>query len=72
MFYSFSFVLLLVSAVFFYRAGEFEGSSGVLWAALSVVISVLAWRVLKSGLLVMLLCQVGLFIGIGVVRAVRK
>src|SRR5437667_4002790 len=44
-FYSFTFILLVACAIFFYRAGEFDGSSGMLWAALSVAISVVAWRV---------------------------
>ncbi len=56
--YSFTFILLVVCAVFFYRAGEFEGSSGVLWAALSASISVVVWRWLHGGFLIILLGQV--------------
>ncbi len=71
-FYSFTFVLLLACAVFFYRAGEFEGSSGVLWAALSVVISVAIWRWLHGGFVAVLLGQLGLFAGITLYRSRKK
>jgi hypothetical protein len=71
-FYSFTFVLMIVFAIFFYRAGEFEGSSGLLWAILSVVISVVAWRVFRWGILGILMAQIGLFIGITVFRMLRK
>jgi hypothetical protein len=71
-FYSFNFLLTVVFAIFFYRAGEFEGSPGILWAALSVVISLLIWQWLKWGLLAMILGQIGLFIAIGVFRVLRK
>jgi len=71
-FYSFNFLLLIVFAVFFYRAGEFDNAPGILWAALSVVISLLVWQWLRWGLLAMVLGQVALFVGIGVVRAIRK
>ncbi len=70
--YSFTFVLLLACAVFFYRAGEFEGSSGVLWPALSVVISVAIWRWLHGGFVTVLLGQLGLFAGITLYRSRKK
>jgi hypothetical protein len=70
--YSFNFLLTVVFAIFFYRAGEFEGSPGLLWAALSVAISLLIWRWLGWGLLAMILGQIGLFVAIGVFRVVRK
>jgi len=71
-FYSFNFLLMVVFAIFFYRAGEFDGGPGLLWAALSVAISFLIWQWLGWGLLAMLLGQVGLFIAIGVFRVIRK
>jgi len=71
-FYSFTFILLVACAIFFYRAGEFDGSSGMLWAALSVAISVVAWRVFGWGWLAVLLAQIGIFVGITVFRMVRK
>ena len=71
-FYSFNFLLMVVFAIFFYRAGEFDGGPGLLWAALSVAISFLIWQWLGWGLLAMLLGQVGLFVAIGVFRVIRK
>lgn len=71
-FYSFTFILLLACAVFFYRAGEFEGSSGLAWAALSLLISVAIWRWLHGGFIAVLLGQVGLFAGITLYRSRKK
>ena len=71
-FYSFTFVLLLACAVFFYRAGEFERSSGVAWAALSVLISVAIWRGLQGGFIAVFLGQVGLLAGITIFRSRKK
>jgi hypothetical protein len=71
-FYSITFVLMVVFAIFFYRAGEFDGSSGVLWSVLSAVISIVTWRVLGWGALGVLMAQVGLFLGITVFRMLRK
>ena len=71
-FYSFNLVLMVVFAILFYRAGELEDSPGLLWAALSALISFLVWQWLRWGLLAMILGQIGLFVGIGVFRAIRK
>jgi len=71
-FYSFQAVLLVVFAVFFYRAGVFEDGPALSWAALSVVISLLVWQCLRWGLLGMIVGQVGLFVGIAVFRTLRK
>lgn len=71
-FYSFTFWLLLACAVFYYRAGEFEGSSGVAWAGLSVIISVAIWRWFHGGFLAVLVGQAGFFAGITVYRARKK
>ena len=71
-FYSWNFLLMVVSAIFFYRAGEFDGGPGLLWAALSVAISLVIWQWLHWGVLEMLLGQVALFVGIGVYRVIRK
>jgi hypothetical protein len=71
-FYSWNFLLTVVFAIFFYRAGEFDGGPGLLWAALSVAISFLVWWWLRWGLLPMILGQLGLFVGIGVFRVFRK
>ena len=71
-FYSFSFIIIVICAVFFYRAGEFENSSGILWAGLSALISFIIWRWLNGGVLALLLGQVALFAGITVYRSRQK
>jgi hypothetical protein len=59
------------SAVFFYRAAEFENASGLLWSGLSVLISALALSLFHAGWLVILLGKAGLLIGIGIFRMIR-
>ena len=71
-FYSFTFVLTLACAAFFYRAGQAEGESGFTWAALSVVISLGIWLWLHGGFFSVTLGQVGLFVGITVYRSLRE
>jgi hypothetical protein len=68
-YYSLTFIVLLAGALFFYRAGEFEGSSGVAWAGLSLLISVVIWRVLHGSALAVFLGQLGLFAGITLYRS---
>ena len=70
-FYSLTFVLLLVSAVFYYRAGEIEGGSGWLWAFASVAVSFVVWRLLHGGVIGVSLGQVVLFAVITLYRAWR-
>jgi hypothetical protein len=69
---SFALVGVVVFAIFFYRAGEFEDAPGLLWAALSVLVSVLVLRWLRWGMLGLLLGQAGLFVGIAAYRVIRK
>jgi hypothetical protein len=74
-FYSWNFILMVVFAIFYYRAAQFDGGSelsGLLWAALSVAISFLIWQWLRWGVLAMLFGQIALFVGIGVYRVIRK
>jgi len=71
-FYSFTFILALACAIFFYRAGEFEGSSGLAWAAVSLLISVAIWQWLHGGIIAVLLGQAGLFVGITLYRSRKK
>jgi hypothetical protein len=71
-FYSWNFLLMVVFAIFWYRAGEFDGGPGLVSAALSAAISFVIWQWLHCGSLVMILGQVCLFVGIGVFRVVRK
>jgi len=66
---------MVVFAIFFYRAAQFDGGSqllGLSWAALSVAISLLIWQWLRWGVLAMLLGQIALFVGIVVYRVARK
>lgn len=71
-FYTFNFVLMVAFAIFFYRAASFEHSPGLVWAALSVAVSLLTWQWLGLGLLAMILGQVALFFGIGALRVISK
>jgi hypothetical protein len=64
--------MIVVFAVFFYRAAESEKESGLLWCGLSVLISLAAMFLLPWGWLGILLGQVGLFAGITIFRMVRR
>jgi hypothetical protein len=72
LFYSFNFVLLAGFAIFFYRAGEFENAPGLLWAVLSVLISLLFWQWLRWGTVGIIFGQIVLYVSIGVFRMNRK
>lgn len=67
-----SIVVIIASAVFFYKAAEFENTSTMVWTGLSVLISVLIWLVLGGGFVFLALGQVLLFVGITVYRMFRK
>ena len=68
----FAILLVVVFAVFFHRAAEFENESGLLWSSLSVLVSVVVLFFLHWGWLGTILGQVGLFVGIGIFRVMRK
>lgn len=70
--YSFQFVFLLACAGFFYKAAVFEDESAFLWTTLSVSIFIVTWIVFSWGWLGCLLGQLGLFVGIAIVRVLRK
>ena len=65
----FPFLLVVLCAVLYFGAGRFEGRSGFGWGALSILTSVVVWRLLGGGLFAVLLGQVGLFIGITLYRS---
>ena len=67
-----SLAFVVAFAIFYHRAAESEGESGVLWAILSVLISVGTLFCLGWGWLGAFLGQGLLFLGIGVYRALRK
>lgn len=73
-FYSLTFWFLLACAFSFYGAGEFgrEKSSGLAWAALSLLISAAIWGWLDGGGVAVALGQVGLFAGITLYRSRKK
>jgi hypothetical protein len=64
--------MIVVCAIFFHRAAEFENESSLVWTGLSVVISVVTFFFLHWGWLGCLLGQIGLFAGITVLRMLRK
>lgn len=57
-------VVIAFSALSFYRAGVHERSWGLLWAALSIAVSLLAWRWLRLGMFGVLGAQAALFLAI--------
>jgi hypothetical protein len=70
-FYSVQFVLLLCFAAGYYRAAEIENASGMLWAAMSIVIFLITWRLFGWGVLGNLMGQGALLGGITAVRVIR-
>lgn len=70
-------VLAAICALIFFGAGRFESSAeahdySFPWALMSALLSALMLVVFKAPWGVLLFCQVGLFIGIGVFRAIRE
>ncbi len=65
-------VVLSVCAIFFYRAGRQERSWGILWAALSIAVSLLVLFVLRWGLLAIFAGQAVLFVAITIYRMRTK
>jgi hypothetical protein len=69
-------ILAFVCAFTFFGAGKAEGKGGgsghgFLWAGLSVVTSAVLIQLLGAGWFLVLLGQAGLFVGIGIFRAMR-
>lgn len=69
-------VLALVCAVTFFRAGRFESAGeardyGALWALMSALLSALVVLGLKGSWVALAAAQIGLFLAIGVYRAIR-
>jgi hypothetical protein len=69
--YSYRNIVIIVSAIFFYRAAKYDGSSAFLWVVLSVVISLLLRTLFQVGVAGIILGQVGLFLGITFFRVTR-
>jgi hypothetical protein len=73
----FTIVLAALAAIAFFRMGQYEArdgrrSNGPLWALLSVAVSWLAMAAFDAGVPLEALGQVGLFVAIGIFRAVRE
>jgi hypothetical protein len=68
----YSLMFMIFGAAFFYQAADMEDGPRVLWTLWSLVISLVTWQVLRWGALGMMLGQVGLFVGITVLRANRE
>lgn len=56
--------IIIVCAVFYHRAAEFENESTLLWTGLSVMISVATLFLFHCGILGILIGQAGLLAGI--------
>ncbi|HEX3844489.1 MAG TPA: hypothetical protein VHV80_09020 [Steroidobacteraceae bacterium] len=72
-----SWVLAFVCAYVLYGAGQFEARDGarnnrMLWAGLSIALSAGVIQVFRGSWLSVLLAQAGLFVGIGIFRALRE
>ncbi len=63
---------MVMCAIFFHRAAEFENESSLVWTGLSVVISVMTLFVFRWGWLGCLLGQTGLLLGITIFRMLRS
>lgn len=65
-------ILALMVAGVFWRAGRDEIGSGVPWGGLSLLVSAVVLLWWQAGLIALGLAQVGLGLGIGVVRALLE
>ena len=65
-------IVIAVCAIAFYRAGRMEHSWGLLWAALSIAISMLILFVLHWGTLTVFAGQAALFVAITLWRMRQK
>ena len=70
-FYSLEFVLALICAAFYYKAGTEELGSGVLWGGISLVLSFAVLFGLHGGIVAIAVTQVALLLGIALFRMWR-
>jgi hypothetical protein len=68
----FTILIIAAFAAFYYRAAEFENESTLTWCGLSLAISMVMLLWLHAGWLWIILGQTGLFVGITLVRILRK
>jgi hypothetical protein len=71
-------ILAFVCAITYFNMGKFEARHGgrsdpaIWWALMSIVASALVIQLLSAGWMLVLLAQVGLFIGITIWRSMRE
>lgn len=65
-------IVIIAAAIFFYRAAKYDGSSAVLWVMLSIGVSLLLLTLFRFGGVGIILGQVGLFLGITFYRIIRN
>ena len=71
MFFSPQIFALLLCAIAYYKAAEFENESGILWAGMSAAVFYITWRLLRWYIPGDLLGQLLLLAGIAIYRAFR-
>lgn len=73
-----SWIIAFVCAFVLYGAGKRDpairdgANHSILWAGLSIAVSALIIHVVGGGVILVLIGQVGLFVGIGVFRSLRE
>lgn len=70
--YSLALVLALACAAFYYRAGEQERGSGLVWGGLSLIVSAVVMLLLHGGVLAVFAAQSALLVGIALFRVWRE
>ena len=70
-FFSVDFILLILCAFVFYRAAQIENLPGFYWAAPSILVFFITWRLLHWGWIGDLFGQALVFLGIAAFRAWR-
>ena len=66
--YDFDTIFIIAFAVFFYKAAGYENASKIVWAGLSIIVSLLS-RIFGFGLIGLISGQVMLFFVIAVIRS---
>jgi fatty acid desaturase len=65
-------IVIIASAIFFYRAAKYDGSSTLLWVVLSIGVSILLLTLFRFGGVGIILGQAVLFLGITIFRIIRE
>ncbi len=68
----FAATVIIASAIFYYRAAKYDGSSAFLWVVLSIGVSLLLHFLFGIGGVGIILGQAGLFLGITLFRVIRE